>query len=75
MNEKKRFLTVDDYGMGGIWIYVFARNEKEIRVKYPKLSVVHQRPDWLIAAEASGKSLMNVDVDDEIPENLRYLSH
>ena len=74
MSEKKRFLTVDDYGTGGIWVYVFAREEKEILMKYPKLSIMHRRPDWLDAYEGSGNSIISVDIDDEVPEKLRYLS-
>lgn len=74
MTKKRKFLTVDDYGAGGIWIYVFAREEKEIRTKYPKLSTVHQRPDWLDAYEHAGNSIISIDIDDDVPEKLSYLS-
>lgn len=49
---KQRFLVVDDYGMGGIWAYLWAESEREIREKYPTLQIIKEAPDWLRRAGA-----------------------
>ena len=43
---KKKFLTVYDYGMGGVWRYIRADSAKDVLDKYPKLEVLHREPDW-----------------------------
>jgi hypothetical protein len=44
---KRPYLVVYDYGMGGVWIFIDARNPEEIEAKYPELTVAAVRPDWL----------------------------
>ncbi|MCH8172298.1 MAG: hypothetical protein IIA70_03210 [Proteobacteria bacterium] len=43
---KKEFLVCYNYGSGGIWLYILARNKKEIQKKYPELKIVDERPEW-----------------------------
>lgn len=35
---KRKFLTVYDYGTGGVWRYMWAPDREAIRNKYPGLS-------------------------------------
>lgn len=42
----KKFLTVYDYGTGGVWYYIFARSREEITEMFPKLKILDKEPDW-----------------------------
>jgi hypothetical protein len=44
---KKRFLVCYDYGMGGLWGFLSAKSEKDIRRLYPELTVFINRPSWM----------------------------
>lgn len=44
---KKSILVCYDYGMGGLWAFIDARSESEILERYPELTVVHERPQWM----------------------------
>lgn len=44
---KQPYLCVDDYGMGGIWLYIDANTPGEITDKYPELQVFDAPPDFL----------------------------
>ena len=44
---KRSFLVVDDYGMGGIWMYIDAESERDIVAAYPELKVFKEPPDIL----------------------------
>ena len=44
---KKTFLTVYDYGMGGVWVLIDARTPDEIESLHPELRVAQSRPQWL----------------------------
>jgi len=44
---KKTFLTVYDYGTGGIWSFIDAESEEAIERKFPELKVVAERPAWM----------------------------
>ena len=69
---KKRFLTVDDYGMGGIWQYIWAESANEITKKYPGLRVVHDVPQWL---EKEPKLVYReYDIEDEPDEFLSRMT-
>lgn len=58
---KRRFLTVYDYGQGGVWQYINASSADQITAKYPSLKVVNTEPQWL---KDSKQSLREYDIDD-----------
>lgn len=43
---KKKFLTVFDYGTGGIWQYVYAESKEQIEQKFREITVLETPPDW-----------------------------
>ncbi len=67
---KQRFLVADDFGMGGVWAYLWAESEDEIRRNYPALQIVNETPDWLKRGDAKVSEL---DVDDDSDERLAAL--
>ncbi len=44
--DKRTFLCCYDYGSGGVWSFVAARSEAEIRGRYPELDVISNRPEF-----------------------------
>ncbi len=44
---KSKYLVVYDYGQGGVWSFIYARDATEITSKYPELEVVENHPKWL----------------------------
>jgi len=44
---KRRYLGVYDYGQGGRWALVLAESAEEIRIRFPELEVVNERPGWM----------------------------
>ncbi|MEY2430376.1 MAG: hypothetical protein QOC92_101 [Acidimicrobiaceae bacterium] len=50
---KRSFLAVDDYGMGGIWMYIDALSPEEIERAYPELKVFPDPPDFLTPEEGT----------------------
>lgn len=65
---RRRFLTVYDYGQGGIWQYIHADRADQITAKYPALKIVEIEPAWLSAANAP--RLREYDVEAEPDEIL-----
>ncbi len=59
----QRFLTVYDYGSGGVWQYFTAPSAEEIRAKYPALTVVPTIPAWL--EEEGSAPLREYDINSE----------
>lgn len=45
--EKHEFLVTYDYGTGGLWAVLQAICAIDITSKYPQLTVVDERPDWM----------------------------
>jgi len=43
-----QFLTVYDYGMGGVWQWITAESKEQILAKYPALHVYERGtfPEW-----------------------------
>jgi hypothetical protein len=41
------FLVCYDYGMGGLWGFMYAESIDAIKAKYPELLVVTSKPDWM----------------------------
>jgi len=44
---KTEFLAAYDYGQGGLWVRITAKNRDEIAQKYSFLTVFDARPDWM----------------------------
>ena len=49
MNLKKKFLTVYDYGTGGIWVFIAAESREAIAEKFPSLKIYDYEdpPAWM----------------------------
>jgi hypothetical protein len=61
---KRPFLAVNDYGMGGVWLYIDARSAQEIVSLYPELTVYEQQPAFLSQDELDEiKSHFHFDID------------
>jgi hypothetical protein len=58
-----RFLTVYDYGSGGVWQYFTAPSADDIRAKYPALTIVPTIPSWL--EEEGSTPLREYDINSE----------
>jgi hypothetical protein len=39
------FLVIDDYGTGGIWMYIHAACAQQIRERFPELTVITEWRD------------------------------
>jgi hypothetical protein len=62
---KRPFLTVYDYGMGGVWRVLLAESEAEIAAKYPELTVIVEQPPWMSNETLSEiETRSTVDIDD-----------
>lgn len=59
---RKKFLTLYDYGMGGVWIYICANSAEEISERYPELEVLDREPDWF--DDEGRRTTKTVDIDD-----------
>jgi hypothetical protein len=44
---KHPFLALCDYGQGGWWALVLAKTAEEIKVRFPELNVIAERPKWI----------------------------
>ena len=58
----QRFLTVYDYGTGGVWQWITANSAAEITEKYPALVVVPETPKWMTELEA--REVCEYDIED-----------
>ena len=62
---KRPFLAVDDYGMGGIWLYIDARSPDEIGRTYPELKVFPEPPDFLTPDQLERiEAELHFDIDE-----------
>jgi hypothetical protein len=41
------FLVIDDYGTGGIWMYIYAACAQQIRERFPELTVITESREWM----------------------------
>ena len=46
MNAMPRYLTVHDYGTGGLWWHIDAKSAREITDRFPTLTVFEEAPPW-----------------------------
>ena len=70
-NSRSKYLFVDDYGMGGIWVYVYAKNPADVEKKYPALKFVRDKPKWLLNHETE-HSLCEYDIEEDSPDLETY---
>ena len=64
LKEKKEFLAVYDYGMGGIWFVVSATSSEEVRSRFPFFKVFEKRPNFISQQEfidIRKESFQNID--------------
>ncbi len=47
VSGKRKFLVLYGYGMGGLWAYLRAESEDQIRREYPELKVIRECPPWM----------------------------
>lgn len=66
---KKEWLTVYDYGTGGLWTIIRAKTKEDIVAKYPKLTVLDKLPEWMTeqAEEYRRAKESAFDIDDGQP--------
>jgi hypothetical protein len=63
---KRAFLTVYDYGTGGVWTVLLATSEEEVESKYPELKVVTEPPATMSQGELEEiRARDTLDIDDE----------
>lgn len=63
---KQRFLVCYDYGMGGLWAFIYARFSEEVLEKYPELFIAYEKPRWLDEKQAVNIELLEShDIDGE----------
>lgn len=61
---KQRFLVLYDYGQGGVWAFIHARSEAEIKSRYAELDIYHETPEWLSSEVVSRiEERMTFDID------------
>jgi hypothetical protein len=63
---RREFLTVYDYGQGGVWTLLLANSTEQIRDRYPELKVVTRPPDTMTEEELERirSKRHRVDIDD-----------
>jgi hypothetical protein len=71
---KQSFLTVYDYGAGGLWAIMRSPDKNSIKRKYPILDVFDERPRWMsddLYAKIAERNLY--DIDDEPAAVLQFI--
>jgi len=74
VDAKQPFLTVYDYGAGGVWAIVRSPDKKSIQRKYPIFDVLDERPRWMsddLYAKIAERHLY--DIDDEAAGVLQFM--
>jgi hypothetical protein len=74
LKKKQEFWSVYDYGMGGIWFVIQARDVADVREKYSFLTVFETRPSFFIRdEEIEIRILYSQDIDADDIEAIRGL--
>lgn len=63
-DENMPFLVLYDYGQGGVWWWIIARNPAEITEACPDVQVLERVPDWWTPEQDSTTPRINVDEPD-----------
>lgn len=58
----ERYLTLYDYGTGGVWTFIIAPSPEAITEKYPQLQIVSEPPEWMV--ESGIEEINTVSLDD-----------
>ena len=66
-NVRKGYFAVYDYGMGGVWAFIFAHSPEQITQKYPLQTVVTTRPEWMDDKTHQNILSKSFDIDDIPP--------
>jgi hypothetical protein len=61
---KRPFLAVHDYGMGGVWAYIWASSREEAESRFA-VTIVDELPAWL---KGDSHLVASLDVDDPPPD-------
>jgi hypothetical protein len=61
---KRPYLVVHDYGMGGLWAYVWAETPEDVEGTF-EAEVVYEPPDWLLGHKPG---VVTLDIDDPPPD-------
>ena len=48
---KDKFIILYDYETGGAWGTVLAQSKQDILEKFPELTIVDERPEWMNSSE------------------------
>lgn len=62
---KRPFLTFYDYGQGGVWLFLLAESEEQIRERYPDLQIAEKPPPSLDEEQLADIRARTLDIDDE----------
>ncbi|MBI5288922.1 MAG: hypothetical protein HY873_08110 [Chloroflexi bacterium] len=68
---KQPYLTVYDYGMGGVWTYVLAESREQIEARLPDLDLVAEAPGWMTLEMKGQLRMVDIDDDDRFLNSLR----
>ncbi len=68
---KEKFLTLYDYGSGGVWQYIYAESEEQVLNKYSRLVIVKHKPDVFEVRIVAGVPLREYDIDDDPDEIMK----
>ncbi|WP_407709779.1 hypothetical protein ACJJV6_01655 [Arthrobacter nitrophenolicus] len=63
--DKQRFLICYDYGVGGLWAFIYARSSEEILGKYPELYVASSGRDGWMGTKWPGSNQWSHDIEGE----------
>jgi hypothetical protein len=69
---KKKFLTVYDYGTGGVWQYIYAESKEQLERKFPEIEVLESLPAWW--AERPINVKREYDIDGELDEFMSLMT-
>jgi len=67
IRAKAPFLFAYDYGQGGVWAVIWAREAREVELKYPELKLIPERPPWMNDAHLADIELKSSFDIDEAP--------
>ncbi len=70
--EKREFLGVYDYGMGGIWYVILAESIKDVQRRFPFFKVFDSPPKFITKDDLSRIRIENFQDIDQPDSN--YLS-